>query len=392
MNFINALTKFISQVLNPKEKEVRKMTKKILAIAVVMAVALAYTVAPAMAYTVIGGGAVSITASGAITGNTVTFAASVVDAKTGTTDTDYGSTLTFPSNPAGKTNSGKALKITGGSNVAGTRIIIGTDNNALFTDSTQDPRQKPDPANPGKYLYSGSDGSGMIGIGDSTATPPISANQGYVVSLYWGVSTTDPNTNAPYTFGTSNWSWIVDKWHNHTYVPTLSDGITVDPNFSALDTASFYKVASTTAETNALNEGTGTYKKLYPSYWDQDLYDAAFGVTGRKVYTVTVVVSGVSTDYVVGQALYKNIATIAYGIQAGSDSILVGGASSAGYFVCQVNKFGGTVPNNFTWAKLKKTDGTAGSFIYVPIGGDFTGIPAQKYSTSALFVAMVQDS
>ena len=128
MNFINVLKKLGRQFLNPTEKEVSKMTKKIIAIAVVMAVTLAYTVAPAMAYTVIGGTAVSITASGSIAPNIVSFTAVVTD--TAGSGSDSSITFTIPS---GKTNSGKLLKITGGTNVVGARIIIYTDNDALFT-------------------------------------------------------------------------------------------------------------------------------------------------------------------------------------------------------------------------------------------------------------------
>jgi len=262
------------------------------------------------------------------------------------------------------------LKITGGTNLVGARIIIYTDNDSLFTDKTNDPRATWNAAGTAITGYSGSDGSGMAG----------QTVKGYVASLYWGVSDT-PNTPAPYTFTTTNWSWIVDKWHNHTYVPTLSDGVTIDPNFASLDTANFYKVASTTAESNPATEGTGTYKSLYPQYFDQDLYDTPLGTTGRKVFSI--VVSG--TTYTVGQALYKNIATVAYNIQTGT-------GTNAGYFVCQVPKLSTTDPTDFATARLAKTDGTAGGYIYLAIGGDFTGLPAQAYSTPNLCLAMVQDS
>ncbi len=363
MGFFNAVKKYVFGFTNFKEKEVSKMKKKIIAIAVVIAVTLAYTVAPAMAYTVIGGTAVSITASGTIAGNTVAFSAVVTD----TAGAGSGSTIAFTS-PSGKTNSGKLLKITGGTNLVGARIIIGTDNNALFADPNNDPRVN----TAGKY--SGSDGSGMVGA----------TVQGYIAALYWGASDT-PNTPAAYTFGATNWSWIVDKWHNHTFVPTLADGVTIDPNYASLDTASFYKVGSTTAETNLATEGSGAYKSLYPQYWDQDLYDKPSTDSSRKVFSI--VVGGVPQT--VGQALYKNIATVAYGIQTGSNTVLAG---SDGYFICQVPKLSTTDASDYVLAKLAKTDGTTGSYIYLAIGGDFTGLPAQAYSTPNLFVAMVQDS
>lgn len=365
MNLINALKKLGMQFLNPKAKEVSKMTKKIIAIAVVMAVTLAYTVAPAMAYTVLGGGAVSITATGTIAGNTVAFSTVVTD----TAGVGSGTTITFTS-PNGRTNSGRLLKVTGGTNLVGARIIIYTDNDTLFTNKSDDPRGTWNVGGTAITAFSGHDGSGMVG----------GTVKGYVAALYWGASDT-PNTPAAYTFGATNWSYVVDKWHNHTYVPTLADGVTVDPNYASLDTANFYKVASAVAETNAANEGTGVYKKLYPQYWDQDLYDKAVGDPTRKIFTLTVG----TVDQVVGQALYKNIGTVAYNIQTGS-------GTDAGYFVCSMPRLSTTDPTDSVSARLAKTDGTAGGYIYLAVGGDFTGLPAQTYSTPNLCVAMVQDS
>lgn len=369
MSFVNVLTKFVSQFLNPQTKEVSKMKKKIIALAVVVAVALAYSVTPAMAYTLIGGAAdIHITASGTITGNTVTFSAVVTD----TTGAGSGSTITFTS-PSGKTNSSKLLKVTGGTNLVSSRIIIYTDNDSLFTDKNNDPRAKYSGTggtiDPTKD-YSGSDGSGMVG----------QSVKGYVAALYWGASDT-PNTPAAYTFGASNWSYIVDKWHKRTYVPTLSDGITVDPNYAVLDTANFYLVGSNTPESNIANEGTGLYKKLYPQYWDQDLYDKPSTDSTRKIFSLVVGTTTVTP----GQALYKNIATVAYSIQTGT-------GTNAGYFVCQMPKFSSGDPTQSVTAQLAKTDGTAGGYIYLAIGGDFTGLPAQTYSTPNLCLAMVQDS
>jgi len=205
----------------------------------------------------------------------------------------------------------------------------------------------------------------------------------------WGVSAT-PNTFATYSFtgtgATANWNFITDKWHNHTYVPTLADGVTVDPNYAVLDTAAMYRKTSNTPEPNTADEGTGTYKKLYPQLFgdavsgvDYDLYDLPSTNPARKVYTLTF--GTPPKDYVVGQALYKNIATVAYGIQKGTGD----------NYICQVPKLPAPATgDNFVTANLKKI-ATAGAdqFIYINIGGDFRGVPAQPYGTTKLYVAMV---
>ncbi len=358
MDFIKVLIKSVLEVKNFKEKGVSKMTKKMIAVAVVMAVTLAYTVAPVMAYTVIPTTSVqTITATGTIAGNTVAFAAVVTD----TAGAGSGSTVTFTS-PSGKTNSGALLNITGGTNLAGARVIIYTDNDLLFTDKANDPRAKytgtGGTIDPTKD-YSGSDGSGMVGA----------VVKGYIASLYWGASNT-PNTPAAYTFAydtngnPTNASWVVDKWHKRTYVP-VSDA-------TGLDTMSLYQPASNVAESNVANEGTGTYKALYPQYWDVDLYDKPASDTSRKVATAA-------------QALYKNIATVAYSIQA------VTTGTDAGYYDCQMPKFSTSDTSDYVTARLGKVSGTNDAFIYLAIGGDFTGLPAQTYSTGNFCVAMVQD-
>jgi len=353
--------------------------KKLLIVASIVLLTIGISVVPAYAYTVLRSTvadlecATYINASGSITGNTLAFSVGIVAQGATTTYTS----LEFPTNPSGKTDSEKALKITGGTNVVGGRIIIATENDTLFTTASQDPRKKDVNVNGtiDANEYSGSDGSGLIG----------SSNQGYVASLYWGISTT-PNVNTAdyvfnYTSGSINWSWIVDKWHCKTYVPT-TDGISPKTGYTGLDTANMYKLGagSGAQETNGATEGTGTYKYLYPAYWDQDLYDAPSGST-RKVYAI-------GTD-VVGEALYKNIGTIAYNIQVGS---VIGITDYSGYYICQVPKWNTAPPNNYTIAKLMKTSGTTGhEYIYIPVGGDFSGLPAQSYSTTKLYVAMVQD-
>ena len=351
------IEKDVLSVKTQTKKEAIKMIKKCLAITLIALIA-AFNVVPAQAYTSIGGAGVTVTASGTITSNTITFTTSVVDQAAGT---DAGTTLNFPANPVGRVNSGKALKMTGGTNAVGARIIIATNNDSLFTVSDQDPRGIRSGATFSKY--SGIDGAGMVGA----------SNQGYVVPLIWGMTDT-PNTRpAAYTFsapnasGHANWSYVVDEFHKFSFVPT-ADGIT--PSDSTLDTLALYRKGSTTPETNTAREGSGNYNYLYPQYWDVDLYNSATNQT---------------TSTKVSPALYSSIATVAYSIQVGTDT-------NAGYYICQVPKLS-TVDDSTDsiTAKLAKTDGTTGEFIYVPIGADFTGAPAQVYSTSKLLVMMVQD-
>jgi len=335
-----------------KKKEASKMMKKCLAVTLAALIVI-FNVLPAQAYTVIGGTGVTITASGTIAGNTVAFSAVVTD----TAGAGSGSSITFAS-PSGKANSGRLLKITGGTNLVGARMIIFTDNNALFTDKTNDPRATWNAAGDTITAYSGNDGSGMVGqtVG------------GYIAAFYWGASDT-PNTPAAYTFtydangGLTNANWVVDKWHKRTYVP-VGDA-------TGLDTMALYN--GNVQESNPALEGSGTYKALYPQYWDVDLYDKPATDSTRKVVPAA-------------QALYKNIATFAYNIQTGT------GADSA-YYVCQMPKLSTPATNDFVTARLAQIDRTAptDAYIYLAIGGDFTGLPAQTYSTANLSVAMVQD-
>jgi hypothetical protein len=365
---------FYLLLVNRLKKEVKPM-KKILLVATIALSAICFSALPVFAYTTIPGAdtVITITAQGTLSGNTVSFTATVVDQAD---ETDREKTLQFPDASTGKVNSGKCIKMTGGTNVVGARIIIATDNAALFTDPSQDPRWK-DSDNDGILEPTGSDGSGMIGV----------SNKGYVAPLIWGVTDTPNVRPTTYTFGDYNWSYVVDTWHERSYVPTLADGVTVDPDYAALDTAQMYRVESNVPETNPANEGGGRYKKLYPQYFgksgeNMDLYDKPSTDPTRKVYTIN--------KTPVGQALYQNIATVAYSIQIGDEDIMTG---SSGYFICQLPKLSTPASDDFVFAKLKKTDGTieADSYIYIPVGAVYTGLPAQDYRTSKLFAQMVQD-
>jgi len=162
MNFINALTKFVSQFTNPTKKEVSKM-KKLMIISAVVLLAIGLNVLPAMAYTTIGGTAVSISASGTLSGSTITFSAAAVDQNTGL---NSGGTISFPApSSTDLTNSLRALKVTGGTNEVNARIIIYTDN-ANNTGSDVVPTIDPN---------TGVDGAGLVGR----------SNPGYAVPLVW---------------------------------------------------------------------------------------------------------------------------------------------------------------------------------------------------------------
>ena len=349
------------------KKEAITMIKKCLAMTLAALIVI-FNVLPAQAYTQLAT-PVTLTASGTIAGEVAAFSVGLANQNDGTDV--IGSSFTFPAPAAnGKTNSAKSLKITGSTNVVGNRIIIYADNDALFTDNTKDPRATYN-TDGTINKYSGNDGSGMIGA----------TNSGYVVPLVWGATAT-PNTPATYACGASNWTYVVDKWHKKTYVPTLSDG-SVDPAYAVLDTANFYRVASNTPELNLADEGSGLYKKLYPQYFgnlneDWDLYDKPATDSTRKLYTLNV--GGVNK--VLGQSLYKNIATIAFGVLPGLDN----------YYTCNVAQPGstGTVMANLK-KKASAPVGTVDQYIYIPVGADFNTLPAQTYSTSKLVVLFVQD-
>ncbi len=354
MNFIKVFNKFVSLFLNPKEKEVSKMKKLIIVCGVALLIS-GLNVLQAQAYTELQT-PVAITASGAITGSTIAFAASIVS-QVGSTPA---SQITFTS-PSGVANSGQALKIRGGTNQVGGRVVIYTDNASLFTSQDHDPRVKKVGA---VYKPTGIDGAGLVGETEA----------GYVAALIWGISTT-PNTNAAYTFDSNLNSgltdvFVVDKSHNFSFVGTGTPS----------DTQAMYRKDGT-AVTNALTEGVDSNLNpvaLYPQYFgtvgtgdanNWDLYD--------KINTD-------STRVVVSQQLTKNIATIAFSIAPGT-------GADAGFYVCNLPNLTTVSTSDSVTARLGKADGTPGTEIYVNIGGVFTGLPAQNYSTNKLYVAIVQD-
>lgn len=336
MNFIKVLTKFALEVSNLIEKEVNKMTKKMIVIVIAMAVTLACTVVPAMAYTELKT-PVSITATGILAGVTETFAVAAVLQSTG-----VGSTITF-SSPSGAADSGKALKITGGTNYVNNRIIVYTDNASYFT-TGHNPKVDAD----GKPT--GADGSGMVGQSDAA----------YCVPLYWGVNNTTtagstPNDNVDYTFSTTrdasgvltlnNATWIVDKGNSYKYVAVAS----------ALDNVVLYKTDGTAGPVNTTGDG------LCPQSWTEDYW------TSATVHT---------SDKLASMALYKSIATIAYGMSTSGTSV----------YTCSVANYA-----NASAATSARIGTASADALYIFIGGDFYSKPAQTYTTTKLNLAIVQD-
>jgi hypothetical protein len=187
------------------KKERIKMIKKCLAITLVALIVI-FNVLPAYAYVNLKT-PVQISASGTIEGLTVAFTATSV--AQGTTTPESTGSITFAS-PLGLTDSGRALKIIGGTNEAGARIVIYTDNNL----NTVAPEQAPT-VNPN----TGIDGAGLVGRTD----PAL------VAAMFWGVSSSAngaPNTSVDYVFtnpstpvegSAGNSVYIVDKRHTHSF-------------------------------------------------------------------------------------------------------------------------------------------------------------------------------
>jgi len=318
---------------------------------VIVMLAIGFNVVPAQAYTPIGGSAVQITATGELVGATLTFSGIVVDQATGANSS---SAIDFGTISSGINDSGRALKITGGTNEVNARIIIYTDNdNNTYV--------------PGVDPNTGVDGSGMVG---ETET-------GYVVPFIWGVKSAadyDPNQNVNYAFDGNlddgiGEVFVVDKRHTRSFTdgrafPLLENGWTE----TQLDTNNLYKADGAVVTNGPSNDN------LYPQLWDEDLYD-------KNPVTD-------STAVVVSQALYKNIATVAYNIGAGIDD---GVDDDTAYYVCNTANLTTTNTADFVKAKLGKIDTTAGEYLYIYIGADFTGRPAQDYTTNQLYVQMVQN-
>lgn len=341
------------------KKEVSKMKtlKKTLIVGITLLSFLANVVPVAHAYTPLKT-PVTISASGTLGGVTIAFSADEVAQGTGTAL----SAIAFTS-PAGIADSGAAIKIKGGTNEVNSRVIIYTENNL----NTAAPEKAPtvDPA-------TGIDGGGMVG-----RTEP-----GYCVSLFWGADTTannSPNTNVDYVFGnpqtpveggSGNCTFIVDKRHTHSFTGTSNAPYASNPapfnTAVGMDSNAMYTLAGAVVANPASAAGK---PGLYPQAWDQDYYDKINTDPSRKV---------------VSPALYKTIATVMFGISTGADT-------DAGYYIGNMGQLRTLATDDSITARLSKTDGTVGGELYIAIGGDFNGKPAQTYSTAKLNVAIVQD-
>ena len=353
------------------KKEAITMIKKCLVVTLAALIVI-FNVLPAQAYTVMPPGdlGVTITATGTITGNVVNMTGAVVDA--GTADLNPSATITFAAPSAtGLTGSSRAIKLTAGTNKVGARIIIYTDNASYFSTKKQgvDPR----------YVYSLTDASVVTGASGIDGAGMVGQTvSGYVGGLVFGIADNPGSNAAAYTAwaygGTpvalTKATYLVDKGH----FASLVSGLTDSTKKTTYDALPMYKPNSAVNE-NAALVPTGsptewTTDGVYPQLWDVDLYNLP---------NVNPAAPGAAV--VLSEALYKNIATIAYSFGPGD-------TANPNNYVCSLKTSAGasvTVP----LAKLTPT-GTD-KYLYVNIGGIFAGSPAQTYTTAKLMVMFVQD-
>jgi len=326
------------------------MIKKLLIANIIVMLTLGFNVIPAQAYTRIGS-PVRITAEGEIAGIVGTFSAQAVNQGTGTGPS---ARITF-SNPSGPTvDSGRALKITGKTNRVDARIVIYTDNdnNTYVPAGGGNPVANPPDIDPA----TGVDGSGMVGQDVN----------GYIAPLFWGINSAahyDPNTNVNYVFDQDRNDevgdvWIVDKRHTHSFTTVGS----------ALDNGTLYRTDGSVYSQNINGDG------LYDQLWDVNLWNHP---TNRD-----------EDVNLVSPALYRSIATVGFLIGEGTDD-RPDGQDDSGYYVCYVPDLTTTDTDDSAKARLMKKVGTPHDHLYVYIGADFGGRPAQKYSTNRLTVEMV---
>jgi len=171
----------------------------------------------------------------------------------------------------------------------------------------------------------------------------------------------NPNTNMTYAGFTkadlsagTNCVYLVDKRHTKSFT-------TVN---SALDNAAMYTAAGVSVA-NASGDG------LYPQLFGQDLYDSA------TLHT---------SDHIISPSLYSTISTVAFNVGTG-------GTADPNNYVCRVPKLDTAIATDNVKAQLGKIAGSSGTdnYIYIYIGADFTGVPAQVYGTSTLTIEMVKD-
>jgi len=314
---------------------------------------------------------VAISATGELTGQTATFNVGVV-AQPGDPNGNTGNVVF--TDPSGISDSGEAIKIDGGTNIIEARILIYTDNdnNTFVPPGLVNPVANP----PDIETNTGVDGAGMVG--------QISA--GYVTALTWGVNSVagpapankvGPNRNVNYAFDANlndgiGEVYIVDKRHTHSFVPkNVADypiviGEVTYQTPQELDEKAMYDADGNTVD-NLPNEGVGG-EKLYPQRWEEDLYDS----------------TNTATRKIASEALYKSIATVAFGLAVGS-------GVDEGYYICQVPDLTTQTGADNIITRLRKDDNTVGESLYIYVGSDFTNKPAQIYSTNKLYIAMVAE-
>ncbi|MDP3790168.1 MAG: hypothetical protein Q8R48_07195 [Candidatus Omnitrophota bacterium] len=359
------IKKSVSTTIKTK-KEAIKMIKKCLAVTLA-ALIIIFNVVPAQAITYLPT-QVAISATGILTGSTAAFTATLCTQATGTDIPSKVVPFGTVTNPTTLSDSGTALKFTAATNEVTGRVIIYTDNSSLLGDNPS--ATPPTFGNPNPNT--GADGAGMVG---TTVT-------GYQVPLIWGVKSLangDPNTNMDYTFPTpadfllgKGAVYIVDKRHTHSYTGTSNTPYASNP--APYNTAAGMDVNPMYSLTGTTNLNPSTADGLYPQAFAEDYYNLPAGSTGRVV---------------VSQALYKNIATVVFGIGPGVDPAFPTDATKNIYVgnVPQVSDGTGSVT-----VKLAKI-GTAAvdNYVYVYIGADFRTSPAQDYSTTKLYVGIIRD-
>lgn len=314
------------------------MTKRIFIASMVIMLAIGFCAVQAQAAYTDLRTPVAISATATITGATENL---TVDAVDQSTSLNPSSAIAFSTIAATATlvDSARAIRIYGGTNTINARVIVYTDNNTNTTAPNKAPTVNPN---------TGVDGSGMVG-----QTEP-----GYVVPLLLGINSAangDPNLNVNYVFDTNTndgigEAFIVDKRHTHTFTGQAA-GL-------GLDNVAMYTLAGA-AVTNTSND------TLYPQAWDADYYD--------KINTDP-------TRVIISEALYKNIATVAYAISP---------TTTAMTYNCNTANMTTSSGADFVTAQITGSTATTLKPLYVHIEGDFTGRPAQTYSTAKLMVGMV---
>lgn len=345
------------------------MIKKTLIVSALALLTIGLSLGQAFAaqqYTVIGS-PVAVTATGTLSGSVISMTAVVVTQGTGAGATR----VEFVSPAATVVNSGEALKITGGTADVDARIIIYTDNATYFT-TGHDPAVEASTGRP-----TGIDGAGMPGASDA----------GFVAALIFGITSAadfDPNTNPNYTgFSQANLdagincTYITDLRHAYDFVTqALVDGINARLPVTTytkdqIDNLTLYRTDGTAGPANANDEGTVTFPELAPTLFGESLWSTA----------------SPSTRKLIREGLYRNIATVAYSIREPDPNI----TAEVGNYICQTAKMTTADPTDNVKARLARHGGGAtDQYLYVPIGGVFTGKPWQAYTTTKLTVAMVK--